>query len=87
VKHCVARNRNAAPVRCKGWCPVAHLLTLSHPGRRWNSPEQHTPGSLAAFVRGLPERTGSFRVIFEDSVAGDNGTVTTTVTPRLRLLY
>lgn len=44
-------------------------------------------GSIGAFVRGLPTRTGYFFVVFEDGIGGDDGTVNNTVPPRLRLLY
>ena len=38
-------------------CHVAHLLTLSHPGRRRNYPVQHTPG-LRSPARRRPASCG-----------------------------
>ena len=47
VKHCIARNRNAAPVRCKGWFADGRRAQQS-PGRRTAGPNQSRVGGSAS---------------------------------------
>ena len=60
VNHCVARNRNAAPVRCKGWFAAAHPRCWQRETPRTSQPRAEAK---------CPNETG----IHQDSQLGRGG--------------
>jgi hypothetical protein len=66
---------------------AASLVTAGKAGQRLVGTFRADGGSLAEFVASLPDQTGTFAILFEDSVVGDSGQVTATVTPSIRMRY